>query len=157
MALTDEELAEIEKRVKLTPGTWHPDSFGAPVVCLGYAEKLINMLPKTQLYLRAKRNEKFEDEMAKFVKLAEQLKPLFAPAYQAHCDVATLLGEVRALRERLAKADALLERHMKLHVPITGDPYSGNVTLVWRDGEQKLMFDIGAYLEAINEKTPPHP
>lgn len=101
--LTDEELAAIEERVKLTPGTWHPDGCGAPVVCLGYAEKLINMLPKTQLYLRAKRNERFEDEMAKFVQLAEQLKPLFAPAYQAHRDVAALLAEVKRLREELKK------------------------------------------------------
>lgn len=99
MSLTDTDLAEIEKRLTLAPGTWHPDACGAPVICLGYAEKLINMLPKTELYLRRKRNETFNDEMARFVKLAEQLKPLFEPAYQAHRDVVALLEEVKRLRK----------------------------------------------------------
>jgi len=103
MPLTDEELAVIAERVKLTPGTWHGDCCGAPVVCLGYAEKLINMLPKTCLYVRYKRTDKFEDELAKFVHLAKQLEPLFAPAYQAHRDVAALLEEVKRLREELGK------------------------------------------------------
>ena len=98
MPLTDADLAEIEKRLTLVPGTWHPDCCGAPVVCLGYAEKLINMLPKTELYLRRKRNETFDDEMKRLVKLAEQLKPLFEPAYQAHRDVRVLFEEVKRLR-----------------------------------------------------------
>jgi len=99
MPLTDADLAEIEKRLTLAPGTWHPDCCGAPVICLGYAEKLINMLPKTQLYLRQKRKHTFQDEMDSFRLLAEQLKPLFEPAYQAHRDVVALLEEVKRLRE----------------------------------------------------------
>jgi len=99
MPLTDEELAEIKKRITRTPGTWHSDCCGAPVICLGYAEKLINMLPKTELYLRRKKDQTFQEEMARFEKLAKQLKPLFEPAYQAHQDVMTLLKEVERLRQ----------------------------------------------------------
>jgi len=112
--LTDEELAAIAERNKKAPGRWHPDGCGAPVVHLGYGERLLNMLPKTDLYMRRKRGEDFKDELERCVKINEQFKPLFEPAYQAHQDVAVLLEEVRALRERLANTDSLLQRFMDL-------------------------------------------
>ena len=99
--LTDEELAAIAERNKKAPGRWHPDGCGAPVVHLGYGERLLNMLPKTDLYMRRKKNDKFEDMLARCVRINEQLKPLFAPAYQAHRDVHTLLEEVKRLRSLL--------------------------------------------------------
>jgi hypothetical protein len=140
MTLTDKELTEIAERVKLTPGTWHPDGCGAPVVHLGYGERLLNMLPKTDLYMRRKRGEDYKDELERCVKINEQLKPLFAPAYQAHQDVTVLLEEVQALRERLGQTESLLRRFMDLHLPVQND------TLCWRTGEERLMLDIGDYL-----------
>lgn len=113
MTLTDKELTEIAERVKLTPGTWHPDGCGAPVVCLGYGEKLLNMLPKTDLYMRRKRGEDYKDELERCVKINEQLKPLFAPAYQAHRDVAALLIELKSLKTRLQQAEDEL-RHVRV-------------------------------------------
>ena len=104
--LTDEELAAITERNKKAPGRWHPDGCGAPVVYLGYGERLLNMLPKTDLYMRRKRGEDFKDELERCVKINEQLKPLFAPAYQAHQDVQVLLEEVKRLREELNKCQA---------------------------------------------------
>lgn len=97
--VSEEELAEIAERNKTAPGRWHPDGCGAPVVHLGYCEKLLNMLPKTDLYMRRKKNERPEDELARCVKINEQLKPLFEPAYQAHQDVTVLLEEVKRLQE----------------------------------------------------------
>lgn len=138
--LTDKELAEIADRNMRAPGRWHPDGCGAPVVHLGYGERLLNMLPKTALYMRRKRGEDFKDELERCVKINEQLKPLFAPAYQAHQDVAVLLEEVQALRERLGQTESLLRRFMDLYLPVQ------NNTLCWRTGEERLMLDIGDYL-----------
>lgn len=70
----------------------------------GYEERLLNLLPATDLYLCRNRYECPRDEQARIGRLYEQLAPIFASAYQAHRDVATLLTTLESSRAGEAAA-----------------------------------------------------
>jgi len=97
-ALSDAELHAIEKRATQAPGYSSPDSWGAPVVHLGYAERFLNRLPETEFYLRRRQDETPEDYSRREMLSVDRLKSVWAPAYQAHSDVLMLLAEVKRLR-----------------------------------------------------------
>jgi len=96
--MTKAQLAEIAKRVERAPGKAFAQGRG---VCVsgGYAERLLNRLSQTPLYVRRKAGRYPSDQ-----EIADSVAPVFVDAYQAHRDVEALLAEV--LRLRAAQGEA---------------------------------------------------
>jgi hypothetical protein len=99
--LTPEEVGEIERRAEReTPGT--VDYSGrTPRAVLSYEERFINSLRDGPIYARKRAGRDVPD-----AEIAEHVRPLFAPAYQAHRDVLRLCASLRAAwaeRDRLAE------------------------------------------------------